>query len=184
MLSPKGKQTSDQRERATHATYQDQGESDYATPADRFRQGESSRFPDWPRLPGHSGRELPAVGKNNPTMAPSSMSADRNSSSIRPNIGRIDCGPLTNLSSRPRAKLPASTTRSVKSPPSIGMPPKRLNKSAASALKKAIGNGHCARLVSAGSGRGSTSNTANCLQAGRMPLHAPFSKPMPLSGKH
>ncbi len=43
------------------------------------------------RLPGHSGKELPAVGKNDPTMAPSSpQPADRSGPAIRPNIGRTD----------------------------------------------------------------------------------------------
>ncbi len=57
------------------------------------------------RLPGHSGRELPAVAKNNPTMAPSSMSADRNSPSIRPNIGRIDCVTLDQLIAKAKSQI-------------------------------------------------------------------------------
>jgi len=46
------------------------------------------------RLPGDSQKALPTVGKNDPTMAPSSMPADRNSPSIRPNIGRTDLDQL------------------------------------------------------------------------------------------
>src|SRR5208283_3875924 len=58
------------------------------------------------RLPGLSRRELRVVGKNDPTIAPSSpQPADRSGPAIRPNIGRTDCADLDQLIAKAKSQI-------------------------------------------------------------------------------